>query len=1646
MIYSNNIGIESQQFTGTNLFANNLVYDNTTYGVFFNAAQTSSGSATLVNNTIVGTASTAVRVQGGSKNIHLRNNILVADGVGEFVISVANDSQNGFTSDFNLLQFTGGADLGLWQAPFSTLIDWSLELGFDQSSITGDPGFVDPDGADNLLGGLNGADDNFHLASQTGSFKGGVFTPDGFTSIAIDRGDFTTPIASEPSPNGGRINLGAFGGTSEASQSPAISLQLRSLTGGQKVQIGQATLIQWRSLGVGPFVNIEFSSDGGATFSTIAMNEANDGFFVWSPDTFTLDGRIRISDALDATVFDVSAGAFTVGQAGNQFYVNDSSTTNDQYTSAVGSNLNTGTTPGDPMASLNALLNAYDLNPGDTVFVDVGSYVAVTNILITSNDAGVTIQGPTNWNPDDGPTGAFAAVIDRQNTAVGQFAIQITGATDVTIGRLVFTGAEKGLVASSANRITITNSLAFDNAVWGFRVDAATNVATVQNNRAFGTTGVTTTDQDTGFFLSADNMLVADNIAWKVGTQFGNGVFIDSADNLVVRNNLAFNNNEGIFIRTLQADVFGNEARGNNRGMFLDDSNNTAKTQVFDNFLHDNDGSGGDYQGNVEAFNNRFQRNSGAGVNLGSSSANVLIRDNQISENATGVVASTGVVMGNRVFGNTGTGLLATTFGVTFDSNRVFGNSVGIETNAFFGPVAIINNLVYDNANFGIYVHNTVTSGSNGVTVINNTIHQQVGTALRFENNGANMQVFNNIIVVLGGFGVEVIGATTNFQMDFNNVFVPDPLSADFGRWLGVTQADLTAWQAASAQDASSLSVDPLFVDIDGADNLLGWEQPDPLDPFADFGADDNFLLLGSSPMIDAANGEVAPTVDIDGQARKDDLGTPNTGFGVFRFYDIGAFEFQGSSADITPPTITDLLPVGIVDGALSNAVFSLLTVRFSELLNPVSAQSPAFYSLIEAGVDGLFDTGDDTVISIAAVSYTAGDIDVRLALGGTLPSGQYRLSIFSAPGAAVVDLVGNELDGDNNGVAGGDFVRTFTLDIDAPALASVSPTATTTGPTTIDVTFSENLALDQPTVLNAANYTLTRSANGPIFGDADDVDETALITGVTYNATTKTATLTLSSPLAEAWHQVTVSPAVRDTAGNALGGGVAQSLQLVVDATGPTATLLSPAPGSTPNPLPTFVDIQYSDGTGIGLDTTSVGVDDITIAGVTIMSVDNLGGGVFRYHFTGAFTSSTVQVQAVAGAVTDQLGNGVAAGVIGSFLSDSTPPQVTNLTVNSGLQNRSNVSEISLTFSEDVNIAALIAAGTINTVIQVFDKSLPSTPLAFIDATRFMYDAISRTLTIDLTVDGFGGSNVTALVDGRYEVRLDTAMILDTANNALADTDGVPDGVLKLDRSTGATSQDFFRLLGDLNGDASVGPGDLLALLSGFGSTSPTADIDGDGSVGPSDLLALLSSFGSILAAAAPLQVTNVTVNGGLPNRSNVTTISMTFSETANIEALITAGTIDAAVQVFDKSMPSTPLAFLDASRYMYDNISRTLTIDLTVDGFGGSDVTALANGRYAVRLNTSMIFDAASNALADTDGLADGMLTLDRSTGAPTQDFFRLLGDLNGDASVGPGDLLSLLSSFGSISASADIDGDGSVGPSDLLALLSSFGQSTP
>lgn len=234
----------------------------------------------------------------------------------------------------------------------------------------------------------------------------------------------------------------------------------------------------------------------------------------------------------------------------------------------------------------------------------------------------------------------------------------------------------------------------------------------------------------------------------------------------------------------------------------------------------------------------------------------------------------------------------------------------------------------------------------------------------------------------------------------------------------------------------------------------------------------------------------------------------------------------------------------------------------------------------------------------------------------------------------------------------------------------------------------------------------------------------------------------------------------------------------------------------------------------------------------------------------------------------------------IESVSMDTSSPNVSATAINfdapSPSAQRSNLSSLAIEFGEPLNIASLIANGTIDSYIRLFyttdtltagattASATAGTAVPWIDESRFQFDAPSATLYIDLTTDGFGGANTTKLDNARYQLRITTSAFMDSYGNTLRDNDGTADGVLVIDRTYGAASQDLFRLGGDLDGDADVDLNDLGALATYYGGGAG-GDCDGDGDTDLADLGLLSTYYGTTLPQAI-VTTTVTTANSETP------------------------------------------------------------------------------------------------------------------------------------------------------------------------------------
>ena len=213
---------------------------------------------------------------------------------------------------------------------------------------------------------------------------------------------------------------------------------------------------------------------------------------------------------------------------------------------------------------------------------------------------------------------------------------------------------------------------------------------------------------------------------------------------------------------------------------------------------------------------------------------------------------------------------------------------------------------------------------------------------------------------------------------------------------------------------------------------------------------------------------------------------------------DIGAYEFHGNSSASAPPTLTATNPAA-VDAGTSTAAVSQITLTFSSALNAVDASSASTYTLVGAGADGMFGTSDDVTYALTP-QYTAGSTQVTLVNpGGALAGGLYQLTVLAGATGGIHDVNGLLLDGDNNGTAGGNYVRTFTVASD------------TTPPSVLNAGFSPNLSQQEITIQFSEDVSasLTDSRSGADQRQHDQQVPTASILLLSYDHGTNTATFT---------------------------------------------------------------------------------------------------------------------------------------------------------------------------------------------------------------------------------------------------------------------------------------------------------------------------------------------------------------------------------------------------------------------------------------------------------------------------------------------------------------------------------------------------------
>jgi len=203
-------------------------------GGIYNAGRYNAGNPTIINCIFSGNS--AGKVGGGIENAS-----------GSMVLTnctfAGNSAQNGkalacgyYQQEFSSGNLQGincilcdGGDEIFW-APTYSKVDITYsdikggmpgEGNIDADPCFANPGYWDPNGTPEDANDDFWVDGDYHLMSQAGRWdpNSQSWVKDNVTSPCIDAGNPASPIGLEPFPNGGIINMGAYGGTAEASKS-----------------------------------------------------------------------------------------------------------------------------------------------------------------------------------------------------------------------------------------------------------------------------------------------------------------------------------------------------------------------------------------------------------------------------------------------------------------------------------------------------------------------------------------------------------------------------------------------------------------------------------------------------------------------------------------------------------------------------------------------------------------------------------------------------------------------------------------------------------------------------------------------------------------------------------------------------------------------------------------------------------------------------------------------------------------------------------------------------------------------------------------------------------------------------------------------------------------------------------------------------------------------------------------------------------------------------------------------------------------------------------------------------------------------------------------------------------------------------------
>ena len=378
--------------------------------------------------------------------------------------------------------------------------------------------------------------------------------------------------------------------------------------------------------------------------------------------------------------------------------------------------------------------------------------------------------------------------------------------------------------------------------------------------------------------------------------------------------------------------------------------------------------------------------------------------------------------------------------------------------------------------------------------------------------------------------------------------------------------------------------------------------------------------------------------------------------------------------------------------------------------------------------------------LNTLAFTAGAGGLNVTAPAGGALaPPGHYMLFLVNGSGvpsvAAIIQI----------GAAAA-----------APTVTSTSPASGATGVgtgTSVTATFSQ--AMDATTI-STSTFLLRDPAS------------TLVTATVTYNAASRTATLTPTAPLAAGTtYTATVrggatDPRVKDTAGTALAADYVWSFTTATPPP-PTVTSTSPASGATGVGTGTNVTATFSQ----AMDATTISTSTFLLrnpASTLVIATVTYDAASLTATLTptaplaaGTTYTATVRGGATDPRVKDTAGTALAADYVWSFTTATPPPPPPTVTFTSPASGATGVgtaASVTATFSQAMD------ATTIST-----STFLLRDPASTLVTATVTYSAASLTATLTPAAPLAAGTTYTATVRGGAT----DPRVKDTAGTALA-------------------------------------------------------------------------------------------------------------------------------------------------------------------------------------------------------------------------------------------------------------------------------------